>query len=37
MAGREEDSLLGNIGNMPVFAGIWSIVVVVVLATAVCM
>lgn len=37
MASREEDRLLGNLGNMPVFAGIWSVVVVVVLATAVCM
>jgi len=39
MARHDEDRLLsiGNLGNMSVFAGIWSVVVVVVLTTAACM
>lgn len=36
MISRDEDRLLGKLGDMPVFAGIWSVVVLVVLATAVC-
>lgn len=36
MTQRDEDRLL-PMGNMPAFAGMWSVVVLVVLTTAVCM
>lgn len=34
---QSDDDFLVPLGDMPVFAGMWSLVALVVLATAVCM